>query len=577
MASLRILAHPTNNNSTLSSPSFACSFSQQKLHRHLPPPCKSPKPPRRKMISCKSEKSRGIDRRDLLLGVGGLYGAAAGLGLDRRAVGAPIQAPDISTCGPPADLPATAPPTDCCPPYQSTIVDFKLPPRSDPLRVRPAAQSVDADYLAKYKKAVELMKALPADDPRNFVQQAKVHCAYCDGAYDQIGFPDLEIQVHSSWLFFPWHRFYLYFNERILGKLIGDDTFALPFWNWDAPGGMQIPAIYADASSPLYDKLRNAKHQPPTLVDLDYNGTDPTFTPEQQIAHNLTIMYRQVISGGKTPELFMGAAYRAGDAPDPGAGTLELVPHNTMHLWTGDPNQPNDEDMGTFYAAARDPIFFAHHGNVDRMWYVWRKLGGTHRDFTDPDWLNASFLFYDENAQLVRVKVKDCLSADALRYTYQDVDIPWISAKPTPKKTPGGAAPSTTEAIFPVVLDKPVSSTVARPKTGRSTGEEEVLVVEGIELDKDVAVKFDVYINAPDNEGVGPEASEFAGSFVQVPHKHKKGKKEKARIKTTLRLGITDLLEDIGAEDDESVLVTLVPRIGEGLVKVGGLRIDFSK
>uniref|UniRef100_A0A6V7QWJ8 Polyphenol oxidase C-terminal domain-containing protein n=1 Tax=Ananas comosus var. bracteatus TaxID=296719 RepID=A0A6V7QWJ8_ANACO len=112
---------------------------------------------------------------------------------------------------------------------------------------------------------------------------------------------------------------------------------------------------------------------------------------------------------------------------------------------------------------------------------------------------------------------------------------------------------------------------------GRSTGEEEVLVVEGIELDKDVAVKFDVYINAPDNEGVGPEASEFAGSFVQVPHKHKKGKKEKARMKTTLRLGITDLLQDIGAEDDESVLVTLVPRIGEGLVKVGGLRIDFSK
>ena len=30
-------------------------------------------------------------------------------------------------------------------------------------------------------------------------------------------------------------RFYLYFHERILGKLIGDDTFALPFWNWTRP------------------------------------------------------------------------------------------------------------------------------------------------------------------------------------------------------------------------------------------------------------------------------------------------------------------------------------------------------
>ncbi|EMS64469.1 Polyphenol oxidase, chloroplastic [Triticum urartu] len=90
------------------------------------------------------------------------------------------------------------------------------------------------------------MKQLPADDPRSFEQQWHVHCAYCDAAYDQVGFPDLELQIHNCWLFFPWHRFYLYFHERILGKLIGDDTFALPFWNWDAPAGMTLPAIYAE-------------------------------------------------------------------------------------------------------------------------------------------------------------------------------------------------------------------------------------------------------------------------------------------------------------------------------------------
>uniref|UniRef100_A0A6V7QWC5 Tyrosinase copper-binding domain-containing protein n=1 Tax=Ananas comosus var. bracteatus TaxID=296719 RepID=A0A6V7QWC5_ANACO len=604
MASLSKLASPTNNTSTLPAPSFACSFSHQKLHHHLPLPCRSPKPPRHK-ISCKSKEQQEnadkpagrIDRRDLLLGLGGLYGATTGLGLNRQAAAAPILAPDLSTCGPPTDLPASARPTVCCPPYQSTIIDFKLPPRSAPLRVRPAAHLVDADYLAKYKKAVELMRALPADDPRNFVQQAKVHCAYCDGAYDQIGFPDLEIQIHNSWLFFPWHRFYLYFNERILGKLIGDDTFALPFWNWDAPGGMQFPSIYTDPSSSLYDKLRDAKHQPPTLIDLDYNGTDPTFSPEEQINHNLAVMYRQVISSGKTPELFMGSAYRAGDQPDPGAGSVEQKPHGPVHVWTGDRNQPNREDMGTLYSAAWDPVFFAHHGNIDRMWYVWRNLGGRHRNFTDPDWLNTSFLFYDENAQLVRVKVKDCLEADAMRYTYQDVEIPWLKAKPTPKNvlqkikskestlkaTPRGTTTTTAETTFPVVLDKPVSATVARPKARRSgkekEEEEEVLVVEGIELEKDVFVKFDVYINSPEHEGVGPEASEFAGSFVHVPHKHKKAKKgkEMARMNTRLKLGITDLLEDIGAEDDESVLVTLVPRSGKGMVKVGGLRIDFSK
>ncbi|TVU16157.1 hypothetical protein EJB05_39708, partial [Eragrostis curvula] len=37
----------------------------------------------------------------------------------------------------------------------------------------------------------------------------------------------------------------LYFHERILDKLTDDDTFALPFWNWDSPGGMTLPPILA--------------------------------------------------------------------------------------------------------------------------------------------------------------------------------------------------------------------------------------------------------------------------------------------------------------------------------------------
>ena len=56
--------------------------------------------------------------------------------------------------------------------------------------------------------------------------------------------------------------------------------------------------------------------------------------------------------------------YRPGDEPDPGAGTIENTPHNILHFWSGDPRQPNGEDMGNFYSAGRDPVFFAHHGNV---------------------------------------------------------------------------------------------------------------------------------------------------------------------------------------------------------------------
>ena len=91
--------------------------------------------------------------------------------------------------------------------------------------------------------------------------------------------------------------------------------------------------------------------------------------------------------------------------------------------------------MGTFYSAARDPIFFSHHSNVDRMWTIWKTLGGKRKDITDPDWLNSGFLFYDENKNLVRVKVKDCLDTRNLGYVYEDVNIPWLKSKPTPRRS----------------------------------------------------------------------------------------------------------------------------------------------
>ncbi|KAI3699170.1 hypothetical protein L2E82_43260 [Cichorium intybus] len=489
----------------------------------------------------------------------------------------PIMAPDLTHCGPP-DLPEGAVPINCCPPSTTKIIDFKLPPPSKNFRVRQAGHLVNNDYIEKFNKAIELMKALPDEDPRSFKQQANVHCAYCDGAYDQVGYPDLELQIHGSWLFFPFHRCYMYFFEKICGKLINDPNFAIPFWNWDAPDGMKIPDIFTDMNSPLYDTLRDAKHQPPSLIDLDFNGSDNDLIPSKQISTNLSVMYRQIVSSAKTASLFMGSPYRPGDDPFPGPGSVENVPHNTVHFWTGDRNQPNSEDMGSFYSAARDPIFFAHHANIDRMWSIWKTLGRTRRDFRDKDWLDSSFFFYDENAELVRVKVRDCLDSKNLGYVYQEVDIPWLNSKPEPRRKMALSKINNipfAKDVFPATLDKVIKVLLPRPKKSRSKKhkqeEEEILVIEGIELTTDKFVKFDVFVNDEDDETrATADNTEFAGSFVNVPHKHGKN------MKTRLRLGISELLKDLGAEDDHIVLVTLVPKTGAG-ISIEGIKIDYEE
>ncbi|KAL9661218.1 hypothetical protein QQ045_026040 [Rhodiola kirilowii] len=568
-------------------------------------------------VSCKGSNSENddytparLDRRNMLIGLGGFYGAAGLAASSPFAKAAPLQAPLPEECDP-ADLPAGIDPVDCCPPKATNIVDYVLPPKSAPIRIRPAAHLLSDEYIKKYEKAVELMKALPADDPRNFYQQANVHCAYCNGAHQQVGLPELDYQVHNSWLFYPFHRWYLYFFERIAGKLLNDPNFAMPYWNWDSPAGSNMPPMYTNESSSLYNAVRNPAHYAPRVVDLAFDGTESTATDEQQHSYNMSLMYKQMITNAKTKDLFFGSPYRAGAKDSPGAGSVELQPHGPIHAWCCDPKAPNHEDMGNFYSAGRDSIFYAHHSNIDRMWVLWKQMGGKKRvDISDPDYLNTTFHFYDENAQLVRVKVGDCLDNKKLKFAYEKVPVPWMKAKPKPsknkqnnkkKKNTNGVANAaeipkrknfTDVSELPKSLKKTIRCQVRRPKMSRSErekeDEEEILVID-LEVDQSQYVKFDVFINDEDDPVSTPDNTELAGSFVNVARKlelhkhgghrgHNEGSGEgKIIAKTCFKLGLTDLLDDLDADDDETVVVTLVPRAGSDTVKIGGIRIELAE
>ena len=291
-----------------------------------------------------------------------------------------------------------------------------------------------------------------------------------------------------------------------------------------------------------------------------------------------------MISGATLPSLFLGQPYRAGDPEMPGPGTVEWIPHNSMHIWTGDNSRPNAENMGVYYSAGRDPIFYPHHANIDRLWESWRGIVGARRrraDFADPDWLDSSFLLYDEDARLVRITVRDVLDIDKLRYAYAGVGLPWLNARPpaTPGVNPRGAPLASVS--FPVSLDAAVTAEVRRPppsarRLRRSLREkqaqeeeEEVLVVEGIEADAADFVRFDVYVNAREYRKVPPGGREMAGSFATLKHPGKEG----TVVRTSMTVALGELLEDLGAGGDDSVTVTLVPVRGK--VKIGGLKIVY--
>lgn len=121
---------------------------------------------------------------------------------------------------------------------------------------------------------------------------------------------------------------------------------------------------------------------------------------------------------------------------------------------------------------------------------------------------------------------------------------------------------------LPIALDSVVSVIVPRPRRSRSKKdkevEEEVLMIEGIEFVADKALKFDVHVNDDEDSLSRPDKSEFAGSLVDLPQFQKK-------VKTSLHLGITDL----GADDDGSIKVTVVPRNVQRPVTIGRIKIDY--
>lgn len=358
--------------------------------------------------------------------------AVGSIALVKIVDGKPFPAPDFKLC----NL-AFGSTEACCtlPERLNPLKEFDFQPHL-PMRVRPAAHLVDDAYIAKYQRAMELMRALPETDGRSFQAQYRLHCAYCNNHlyYES---PEQPLEIHQNWLFLPWHRLYMYFHERILAKLIGDDEFALPYWNWDnqspvAPYPGAVPRVYdlewslspdaINKTSSLYDADRNNCSKPPRLPEFhNFTACEPqnlTLAREQ----NAQLMWTQAVSVSVTPLIMSGAPYRFGDYGGMGIGGIEGRPHGPVHLWV------NEKDMGVFKDSASDPIFFAHHANMDRLWEIWKTFPGKYRkDVTDPDYLNTALTFFDEDGDQVSVTVAQALNLDLLRVKYQEVPVAWAN------------------------------------------------------------------------------------------------------------------------------------------------------
>ena len=262
-----------------------------------------------------------------------------------------------------------------------------------------------------YADGVAKMKALPASDPRSWTFQWYIHAVPDDRTktteinriYPVPG--PVRTLATAVWktcqahftpanepYFLPWHRMYLLRFERIIRKLTNEPTFTLPYWNYSAVGSTHgiLPPAFRVTTSSLFVQNRIASVNAGKALDASSPGALAT-TALSQCSYN--------------PQ---GAAQGFCQALDSGL-------HGNVHVLIGD-----RKNMGSVPWAARDPIFWLHHCNIDRLWASWNK--GGRKNPTSTTFLSKTFTFADENGLQVVGKVSDVLSILSLGYTYSAFD-----------------------------------------------------------------------------------------------------------------------------------------------------------
>jgi len=176
--------------------------------------------------------------------------------------------------------------------------------------------------------------------------------------------------ITRAHLFLPWHRAYLkWFEDHLRDH---DKSVSQCWWDWtsDLSHNEGMPRAYTDETvdaelNPLYKfhmtvLAPTVQGLPDITLDEDTvrNPDSPNDLPEPSRVKDL---------------------YTIEDFGQFSTAIEEI--HDEIHMWC-------HGSMGRVSTAAYDPIFYAHHCNIDRIWSIWQN---THGNSTmPPDLLDIS-------------------------------------------------------------------------------------------------------------------------------------------------------------------------------------------
>jgi hypothetical protein len=401
-----------------------------------------------------------------------------------------------------------------------------------------------AEILA-LRAGVSVMKARPDTDPTSWSFQANIHGMLTQGQNNL-----WEQCQHGHWWFFPWHRMYLYYFERILRKAIQQSgtalpaNFALPYWNYsDQDSARVLPGVFRartyqqtpggpQVANPLFEKNRRR--------DIN-DATNPTALNPDTVSYGDAFAQTQFISTDLGLDGFGGQmASVPVHLPQQNHGALEHSPHDLVHDGIGGL-------MGDPNTAANDPIFWLHHCNIDRLWNRWLRQGMNVNPDASSAWGLQTFSLADETGGTVTqpaYQFLEYITGNLIDYKYDDAPAAPVAAMAAPVAAlPRGRAfvrpvhegmPSLSSklpirlASFPASLSltgKPTVLQIKVPEVHRQSLTQHVqgavdqtrelyLEIGGIDLSTlPQSGYYEVFVNLPGGETPSRKSASYVGSL----------------------------------------------------------------
>jgi tyrosinase len=326
-----------------------------------------------------------------------------------------------------------------------------------------------ADPILWYARGVAAMKAKTLADSTSWNFYGAIH-GFDPKLWQELGYltsstpmpSKLALQrfwkqcQHGSWYFLPWHRGYLIaFEANIRAAVIelkGPPDWALPYWNYFKPNQDKLPPAFASPNWP--DGTGNN----PLFVPQRYgpNNSANVYVPVDQI--NLDAMndpdFTGVASGGSPGFGGVDTGFEHGGSLH---GGIETQPHDWVHGLVGGSNPNNPQLPGLMSdpdTAGLDPIFWLHHGNIDRLWEVWLQTPPARVNPIDPNWLKGPgnigqrrFSMPMPNGTPWDYIPSDMANLDKLDYKYDDLSPAVAPAQPAERLLKLGATSAVANAL----------------------------------------------------------------------------------------------------------------------------------